>query len=180
VFGGSSSVGQFAIQILRVLDYSTIITYASGKHTDYLKSIGATHVIDRNTVATADVPAVVLKIAAGAPIKIAYDAISADDTRDATFATLPEGGIAISVASGEERNVDGKKFISIFGSTHAHREFGARLWKALPQQVEAGLIVPNRVERLPNGLAGIVDGLKQLEDNRVSGVKLVFFPQDTV
>ncbi|KAJ7442698.1 chaperonin 10-like protein, partial [Mycena galericulata] len=47
VFGGSSSVGQYAIQILKSLGYSTIITYASAKHTAHLKSLGATHVIDR-------------------------------------------------------------------------------------------------------------------------------------
>jgi len=178
VLGGSSCVGQFAIQILRVLGYSTIITYASAKHTDYLKSLGATHVIDRNAVSTADLPAAVKKIA-GAPIKIVYDAISEEDTKEASFATLAEGGIAIAVLSGENRAVDGTKFIIIFGSNDLHREFGALMWKILPKQVAEGVIVPNRVERVPNGLAGIVDGLKKLEDNRVSGVKLVFFPEET-
>ncbi|KAJ7508956.1 GroES-like protein [Mycena galericulata] len=179
VYGGSSSVGQFAIQILRTLGYSTIITYASGKHTEFLKSLGATHVIDRQTVSAADVPAAVKKIA-GAPIKIVYDAISEGETKEASFAALAEGGIGIAVLPGEDRNVDGKKFFSIFGSTHAHREFGVILWKELPKQVADGVIVPNRVERVPNGLAGIVDALKKMEDNLVSGVKLVAFPQETV
>ncbi|KAJ7442732.1 GroES-like protein [Mycena galericulata] len=179
VFGGSSCVGQFAIQILRVLGYSKIITYASGKHAQYLKSLGATHVIDRTTVSTADVPAAVKKIA-GAPIKIVYDAISEDDTKAASFATLAEGGIAIAVLPGEDWNVDGKRFVSILGSTHITREFSVRLWKTLPKQVADGIIVPNRVEKLPNGLAGIPDGLKSLEDHLVSGVKLVAFPQETI
>ncbi|KAJ6558805.1 GroES-like protein [Mycena vulgaris] len=178
VLGGSSSVGQFAIQILRVLGYSTIITYASGKHGELLKSLGATHVIDRKEVSTADLPAAAKKIA-GAPIKIVYDAISDADTKEASFAILAQGGIAIAVQAGAERDEDGKKFISIVGSPHIHREFGALLWKALPKQVADGVIVPNRVEKLPNGLAGIVDGLKKLEGNLVSGVKLVAFPQET-
>ncbi|KAJ7505084.1 GroES-like protein [Mycena galericulata] len=178
VLGGSSSVGQFAIQILKILGYSTIITYASGKHTEYLKSLGATHVIDRKAISTADVPAAV-KTIASAPIKLVYDAISEGDTKEASFATLAEGGIAVAVLPGGERSVDGKRFISIAGSTHIHRDFGVLLWKALPKQVADGLIVPNRVEKLPNGLAGIVDGLKRLEDNLVSGVKLVTFPQET-
>ncbi|KAJ7505083.1 chaperonin 10-like protein [Mycena galericulata] len=162
VFGGSSSVGQFALQILRFLGYSKIITYASGKHTDYLKSLGATHI-------------------AGVPIKIVYDAISEEDTKEACFAILAKGGLAIAVLPGENRNVDGKRFISIIGATtHIHREFGVLLWKTLPKQVADGVIVPNRVEKLPNGLAGIVDGLKKMEDNLVSGVKLVVFPQETV
>ncbi|KAJ7504963.1 chaperonin 10-like protein [Mycena galericulata] len=178
VFGGSSCVGQFAIQVLRVLGYSKIITYASGKHTEYLKSLGATHVIDRKSVSTADVPAAVKKLA-GAPIKIVYDAISEDDTKEASFATLAEGGIAIAVLPGADRDADGKKLISIQGSTFIHQDFGVLLWKALPKQVADGVIVPNRVEKLPNGLAGIVDGLKKMEDNLVSGVKLVVFPQET-
>ncbi|KAJ7505085.1 GroES-like protein [Mycena galericulata] len=179
VFGGSSSVGQFALQILRVLGYSKIITYASGKHTNYLKSLGATHVIDRKTISTADLPAAAKKIA-GVPIKIVYDAISEEDTKEACFAILAKGGLAIAVLPGENRNVDGKRFISIIGTiTHTH-EFGVILWKTLPKQVADGVIVPNRVEKLPHGLAGIVDGLKKMEDNLVSGVKLVVFPQETV
>ncbi|KAJ7442714.1 chaperonin 10-like protein [Mycena galericulata] len=167
VFGGSSSVGQFALQILRFLGYSKIITYASGKHTDYLKSLGATHVIDRKTVSTADLPTAVKKIA-GVPIKIVYDAISEEDTKEACFAILAKGGLAIAVLPGEIRNVDGKRFISIIGATtHIHREFGVLLWKTLPKQVADGVIVPNRVEKLPNGLAGIVGGLKKMEDNLV-------------
>ncbi|KAE9395159.1 GroES-like protein, partial [Gymnopus androsaceus JB14] len=37
VFGGSTSVGQYALQIFRLLGFSTIITYASARHTDFLK-----------------------------------------------------------------------------------------------------------------------------------------------
>ncbi|KAJ7501441.1 GroES-like protein [Mycena galericulata] len=165
VFGGSSSVGQFALQVLRVLGYTTIITYASGKHTEYLKSLGATHVIDRKTVSTASVPAARI------------------DTKEACFEIVAEGGIVVTVLPGEDKNVDGKRSISIFGSTHLHREFGVLLWKTLPKQVADGVIVccqPNRVEKIPNGLAGIVDGLKKMENNLVSGVKLVVFPQETV
>ncbi|KAJ7442715.1 chaperonin 10-like protein [Mycena galericulata] len=185
VFGGSSSVGQFgtlhssSIQILRTLGYTTIITYASGKHTDYLKSLGATHVIDRKAVSTADVPAAVKKITS-APIKIVYDVISEAETRDACFAILATGGIAIAILPGDDKDVDGKKFIFVLGSTHVHREFGILMWKTLPKHVADGVIVPNRVEKLPNGLGGIVDGLKKMENNLISGLKLVAFPQETV
>lgn len=39
---------------------------------------------------------------------------------------------------------------------------------------------PNRVEVLPNGLEGIVDGLERLRNNQVSGTKLVAHPQETI
>ena len=40
-------------------------------------------------------------------------------------------------------------------------------------------IQPNHVEVLPNGLAGIIDGLARLQANKVSGEKLIGRPQET-
>ncbi|KAJ7641923.1 chaperonin 10-like protein [Roridomyces roridus] len=181
VFGGSSSVGQFALQVLREYKFSPIITYASAKHTDFLKSLGATHVIDRNAVPTASVPETVRLIAGpGASFKIVFDAISEPDTQEACFQLLSsEGGTAVAILGGEEHDINGRKLIHVMGSPHLHREFGTLMWKTLAKQVAEGIIVPNRVEKLPNGLAGIVDGLARLENNAVSGVKLVAFPQET-
>lgn len=39
---------------------------------------------------------------------------------------------------------------------------------------------PNRVQILPNGLAGIPDGLELQKQDKVSGVKLIARPQETV
>ncbi|KAJ7643584.1 GroES-like protein [Roridomyces roridus] len=183
VFGGSSCLGQFAIQILRTLQHSPIITYASAKHTEFLKSLGATHVIDRGSVPTSGVPDAVKLIIGDSdtPLKIAYDAISEVDTQDACFALVQQGGIVVSVLpSTEDRSTEGKTLIRIRGVPQLHPEFGRRMWEKLPKLVEQGVIVPNRVERLPDGLAGVVGGLKRLENNTVSGVKLVAFPQETV
>jgi hypothetical protein len=38
---------------------------------------------------------------------------------------------------------------------------------------------PNKVDLLPNGLGGIVEGLKKMEQDQVSGVKLVVRPEET-
>ena len=38
---------------------------------------------------------------------------------------------------------------------------------------------PNRVEVLPNGLAGIPDGLERMKQDKVSGTKLIAHPQET-
>jgi NADPH:quinone reductase-like Zn-dependent oxidoreductase len=46
VWGGSGSVGQYAIQVLSYWGYSNIIATASSKHHDFLKSLGATSTID--------------------------------------------------------------------------------------------------------------------------------------
>ncbi|CCO30218.1 Protein TOXD [Rhizoctonia solani AG-1 IB] len=47
ILGGSSSVGQFAVQLARIAGFSPIVTTASVKHEDFLKSLGATHIFDR-------------------------------------------------------------------------------------------------------------------------------------
>lgn len=90
------------------MKYSTIITYASAKHTAYLKYIGATHVIDRAEVALADLPAAVAKITSQ-PIKMIYSAVSMPGAQEAGYACLARNcgaKIAIAHPSGsEERRV---------------------------------------------------------------------------
>ncbi|KAJ7650827.1 chaperonin 10-like protein [Roridomyces roridus] len=183
VLGGSSSVGQFAIQILRTLAFSPIITYASARHANYLKSLGATHVIDRGTIIIEDIPAAVQNLLPpGTQLQVVYDAISEPDTQEVCWALVSEDGIVVAIQRGvADRDVGGKRLIHIAGSPYApiNKDFGPRLWRMLTGQVEEGTIVPNRVEKLPGGLAGIVDGLKRMENNAVSGVKLVVFPQET-
>ncbi|KAF9557559.1 hypothetical protein EC968_007597 [Mortierella alpina] len=41
IWGGSSSVGTFAIQVLRHWGYTKIVAVSSGKHHEYLKNLGA-------------------------------------------------------------------------------------------------------------------------------------------
>ena len=41
------------------------------------------------------------------------------------------------------------------------------------------LMQPNEVEVVPGGLAGIVDGLERLKQNKVAGKKLVVHPNET-
>ncbi|KAF2103925.1 GroES-like protein [Rhizodiscina lignyota] len=48
VWGGSSSVGQFSIQLLKYYGFRNILTTASKRHTDYLKELGAAQVFDYN------------------------------------------------------------------------------------------------------------------------------------
>lgn len=46
IWGGSSSVGQYALQILRHFGYRNLLTTASAKHHDLLRSYGATACFD--------------------------------------------------------------------------------------------------------------------------------------
>ncbi|KAL0566504.1 hypothetical protein V5O48_015508 [Marasmius crinis-equi] len=181
VIGGSSSVGQYAIQLLKFSGFSPIVTYASSRHADFLKSLGATHVIDRQTIAINDLPTEVKKITEK-PVRAVYDAISLPETQEAGYATLAEDGDLILVLEPKIKNpVENKKIHYVFGNVQpeANRPFGRALYKNLGQFLEDGTIVPNRPEELPNGLAGIVDGLERLQNDKVSGTKLIALPQET-
>ncbi|KAF8575474.1 GroES-like protein [Ramaria rubella] len=195
IFGGSTSVGQYgechhfsrdrlnlsslalvAIQLARLSGFSPIVTTASLHNADLVKSLGATHVIDRK----ADVVAEAKKILTPLP-DIVYDAVS-EDTQEQAWNILASNGTLILVLPGKEvlkNGEDGKKHISIFGNVHIQRELGKSLYANLTGLLQSGKIKPNRVEVIPGGLGGIVSGLKRMEENKVSGVKLVVRPQET-
>ncbi|KAF9260468.1 GroES-like protein [Marasmius fiardii PR-910] len=181
VFGGSSSVAQYAIQLLKWSGFSPVITYASGNHTEYLKSLGATHVVDRRAITVKDLPAKVKKIA-GAPIKTVYDAISLDDTQIASYEILADGGTMVVTLDAAITDPTGnRKIVHVFGNVQPkeNRTFGRVLYKNLTKFLEDGTIKPNRIEELPNGLAGIPDGLERIKKGQVGGTKLVALPQKT-
>ncbi|THU85449.1 GroES-like protein [Dendrothele bispora CBS 962.96] len=185
VIGGSTSVGQYAIQLLRYVKFGPIITYASGRHSEYLKSLGATDCIDRNQVSLSELPRVVKKLTGGVPVKVVYDAIS-NDSQFAGYEILAEdGGMVLTGENKLQDKIDGtgsKKTVArVFASPFmpTTQEFGKAMYKNLTKLIEDGDLVPNRVEDLPDGLAGIIAGLERMKKDQVSGVKLVAYPQET-
>ncbi|EDR03259.1 uncharacterized protein LACBIDRAFT_253472 [Laccaria bicolor S238N-H82] len=182
VLGGSSSVGQYGnfspvIQLAKLSGFSPIITTSSVKHTEYLKSLGATHVVDRNSPLLAQIKDITTQ-----PILFVYDAISERDTQQAGLDILAAGGTMVTVLPAVGSQVEGKEIIHVAGllKAPAHLTLLETLYGTkLSGWLEEGTIKPNRVEYLPGGLGGIVAGLKRMEDNEVSGVKLVVNPQDT-
>nr|VWP00646.1 ATP-dependent RNA helicase CshA (EC [Ganoderma boninense] len=183
VLAGAGSVGQFVIQFARLSGFSPIITTASLHNAPFLKSIGATHVLDRN-LPNDELIAEATKLAGG-PFEVVYDAISTLETRAAAYALTAQGGNLVTVAVAEElmakAKEDGKGVHMANGLfvTPLNHDIGRTLLDALPALLENGDIKPNRTEILPGGLNGVPDGLQRLKNNQVSGVKLVIHPQDT-
>lgn len=181
IIAGASSVGQFAIQLARLSGFGPIITTASLKNADWLQSLGATHVLDRNLVADA-LTAEVKKITTE-PIKVIYDAVGLPDTQDTAYDILAPGGTLALVAQPnikpEKLSAD-KKAFQVFGDFNmpTNRQLGIGLFSQLTEWLKDGEIKPNPVEVLPHGLHGVVDGLQRLRQG-VSNVKLVARPQET-
>ncbi|EMD31530.1 hypothetical protein CERSUDRAFT_162969 [Gelatoporia subvermispora B] len=184
IFGGATSVGQYAIQLVRLAGFGPIITTASLKNTTLLNELGATHVLDR------DLPpeALLAQIAAlaNAPIEIVFDAVSLPQTQNAAFDILtPEGQVIIvtqdAIDQEKKRLAPRKRAVVVLGNVSApgREQTGRGLYAKLTELVGSGAIKPNRVELLANGLAGIPYGLKRMQEDRVSAVKLVVRPHET-
>ena len=58
-------------------------------------------------------------------------------------------------------------------------EFGKKWWPVAQKLLFEGKVKPHRVEVRPGGLDGILDGLDDLKNGKVSGKKLVYRISDT-
>ncbi|KAF8597876.1 GroES-like protein [Ceratobasidium sp. AG-I] len=181
ILGGSSSVGQFGIQLARIAGFSPIITTASAQHTEYLKSLGATHVFDRN------VDVKTIQAASPSPISLALDAIAEPSTQSLAYDVLstpsPPSGAHLAVVleldpAVKAKNVDGKVSVNkIYGSPHTFKDQAIPLYRNIGKWVKEGKLVPNRVHLVKGGLGAVSEAL-DVSRKGVSGVKVVLRPQE--
>ncbi|CAE6481068.1 hypothetical protein ACGC1H_005209 [Rhizoctonia solani] len=181
ILGGSSSVGQFAIQFARLAGFSPIVTTASSHHADLLKSLGATHLFDR------DVDVKTIQSVFTTPVSFVLDTISVESTQLLAFDILttpsPVPGARLSlllapVESLKEKNSGDKVIVDqVFGSSYMFRDLSVPFWQKVEEWTKKGEIVPNRVQLVNGGLAGIPEAL-DLSRKGVSGVKIVVRPQE--
>ncbi|KAJ7123706.1 GroES-like protein [Mycena epipterygia] len=192
VIGGSTSVGQFAIQLLKFLGFTRIAVYAAKVHFEYLEKLGATECVDRAVVPVDSLATLI------SPVKVVFDATGA---LNAAYDCAMDGGSVVTVRPGIKWDREGKKLtlVSVIGyyagpdvvknkdnvpafaaRKPEHTTFGKLIIKNLPEMLAKGVITANRCEVLPNGLAGIPPALERLQKGGVSGVKLVAHPQDSV
>jgi len=180
IFGGSSSVGSYTVQLAKLAGFSPIITTSSPSNFDLVKSLGATHPVDRNSTTLVEE----VKAIAGRDINIVYDAISLADTQPQAYEIVAEGGqlaLVLPLTIPQDKLNAKKEIINVFGSGHVpeNREFIAGLYKKLPQLLESGDIKPNVIQYAAGGLASIPDQLELLKNNQISGAKVVVRPPET-
>ncbi|KAI0789971.1 GroES-like protein [Abortiporus biennis] len=183
IFGGSSSVGQYAIQLAKLSGFNPIITTVSPRNFDLVKSLGATHPLDRNLPASTVPDAV--KAITPEPITVVYDAVGEADIQEAAQATLAPGGILVTVLGTsipEEKRDVSKKIINTFGTVHApeNRKLGVGLYSKLTDLLASGAITPNRVEYVAGGLGALQAQLTRMKKGEISGHKVILRPQETV
>ena len=81
--------------------FSPIIATSSLKHTAFLKSLGATHVLDQ-VLSLETILAEVAEITKGMPLEYAYDSVSDKSTQCMVYEALASGGGLVSVFPNSE------------------------------------------------------------------------------
>ena len=129
------------IQLAKASGLSPIITTSSLKHTDFLKSLGATHVLNRNISARL-LRGEIDKITT-VPIEYVYDAISSQETQQAGHDILVSGGQLVLVLSQNIKKADDKTVTQVFAvsTLPKNRENLVHMCSKLTELLEDGVIV---------------------------------------
>jgi NADPH:quinone reductase-like Zn-dependent oxidoreductase len=174
VWGASSGVGLFVVQMAKLAGFS-VIGLCSPHNFDFVRSMGAEHVLDYHS------NTVVEDIKKLGNIKYCFDVIG-DATAELACQCLATDGFLISCATSRDfKPKTGVKYESVFlGGAYITK--GAELNKLteymiyIREWLESGVLKPLAVRKLTNGLEGIAHGLVVLEAGKVSGMKLVAVP----
>lgn len=186
-------MGISAIQFAK-LSGATVITTSSPSNAEYVKSYGADHVLDyKSTTLTDDI----LRLANGS-VKFVFDTYPSKTSTALAASIMPksEKGRYVALVPGFEEDVNRLNPYVEARSILAYSAFGEpwmyekKLFDAVPEDFEfqkefvkmaekffaEGLVKPPKVylNRGGSGLAGILRGLEEIREGRVSGGKLVY------
>ncbi|KAA1476182.1 GroES-like protein [Dentipellis sp. KUC8613] len=195
VWGGSSSVGLFAIQLAHLSSYK-VITTASPKNHELVRKHGADVAIDYHAP---DVVEQIIK-ATGKQggVDYVYDAISEGSSVELSVKALRSNGprkIGVVLPLNSENLDPSVEYTAIacalilglelnfFGSLYPRDErdyqFGIEFAEQISGWLRDGRFKGNPYTVMPGGLAGVQDGLAFMKSGKVSGTKLVYRIADT-
>lgn len=194
IWSGSTSVGQYAIQLAKIIGCFVITTASSVRH-EYLRGLGADICFDYKD------SSVVSEIRRVTKNELAYaiDCISEKESIRQVCATLtgrkPQVVTLLPRISDEipahikEHSV---LMYTIFGhEIHAFRKvyearpndkiFAETFYKLLSDYLlPNNLLKPNPVTKIPGGLNAVEQGFKRMMDNKIAGEKLFYTLAETV
>ncbi|KAJ4351917.1 uncharacterized protein N0V89_007261 [Didymosphaeria variabile] len=184
ILGGSSSVGQYAIQLARLSGFERIVTNASTAHHDFLKELGAHVVLDRNSSGVEDFQ----KALEGFPLEFVFDSISVKQTQllgvkvlqskttknSKLVIVLQVDEEAKKLGESKEPQVAVQLVLGLALAPHS-RYLITALTDNLGGEdgwIATGKFKPNHVEVTKGGLEKLQEGLEKNKAG-VSGVKVV-------
>ncbi|PYH81052.1 NAD(P)-binding protein [Aspergillus uvarum CBS 121591] len=180
IYGASSSVGLFAVQLAKMANLFVIAT-ASKRNHDLVRGYGADVVIDYRDVDWVEQ----VQRAANQKLRHVFDTISTYETTKAAVRTLsPAGGhiVCIMARTAEEIglppgvNLNVALCYSVFGENLRTKD-DVTTWKKylkhLPAWLESKALIPNPLWEF-GGLDDILEGLAVQQKGGVSGQKIVY------
>ena len=183
VYGASSAVGAFAIKLAKIANIHPIIGVA-GSGSDFAKSIGADAVVDyRNNNVVQDIKNALQEHAKGEKLLHVFDAISEGGSGKHIVEVADSGAtITYVLQNAADYESKEKKFNLIrtyVGDSHSkeddsRRDFAFAYFRLISRWLGDGRLQAHPYEVVPGGLDGVIEGLKQLKEGKVSAKKLVF------
>ena len=177
VYGGSSSVGGYAVQYALQSGY-TVITTSSPNNMALVKKYGVDHIIDH----TQPEQAIIKELEAYGPFDHVFDAAGVPASDNIIGQALAAtGGVFYTVGAGNKAELPQgveRRAYNYPAELEKDENEELREWllgKYLPQGLATGKIVPTPVEKVPGGLGAVQEGLDRLAGG-VSGKKLVINP----
>lgn len=186
IYGGSTATGTLAIQFAK-LSGLTVLTTCSPHNFDLARSVGADLVFDYNSATVgADIRA-----ATDSRLAHVFDCISTASSAAISAAAFGSKGgkysgllpiskfprADVTVTSTLAYTAVGQGFDMGLTAIPAKPEdlaFATRFWKLAGELLVQGKFRVHPPVVREGGLDGILDGLKELRENKVHGVKLVY------
>ncbi|CDO95234.1 unnamed protein product [Kluyveromyces dobzhanskii CBS 2104] len=178
IWGGSTGVGIFVVQLAKSLGFTQIIAITSKKHESYLVSLGATHIIHREN----SHDEIAEKIKKICPNGVAHgvDLISKKTATVLSNILLPESQLVCAAGCPDRDQVRDKtvKLDAInLKAFHEDLEYGQEFVKYTSELFEKNRLKPLSNLKLFKGLdnfcQGIRNGLRELEERGASAEKYV-------
>ncbi|KAA1476170.1 GroES-like protein [Dentipellis sp. KUC8613] len=195
VWGGSSSVGLYAIQLAHLSSYK-VITTASPKNHALVRSYGADIAIDYR--APDVVEQIIRATGAQGGVDVVFDAITEGGSTALAAKTLRAGGarkVGVVLPLKEDELDPSVEYTLIVCASLLGMEvkllnvlcprderdyqFGIEFYAQISGWLREGRFKGNPYTVLPGGLAGVQDGITFMKSGKVSGTKLVYRIADT-
>ncbi|PLB53776.1 putative zinc-binding dehydrogenase family oxidoreductase [Aspergillus steynii IBT 23096] len=186
VWGGSSSVGLYTVQLASLYGFEVIAT-CSPRHADLVRSYGAKHVFDYRD------EKVIEKIQATVPnLKHVFDTIGNQSSstlssqatqKNSRLCTVRPGKANTENVTADTRVTDVLVWTAFLkdhrygkfhwpASKHDH-ELSRELFENLPKWLSDGTIKPSE-PKVYEGLKSVADGFQEYRDRKISAYKIVY------
>ncbi|KAL3456271.1 chaperonin 10-like protein [Aspergillus heterothallicus] len=185
IYGGSTATGSLAIQFAKLSGY-TVITTCSPSNFDFVKSLGADAVFDYKDPNSA----AEIRKYTNNTLQLVLDTIAFESTStycDQSISTKGGEYTALLNVSIERENVNSHFTLGYtavgeafdLGPMHwpakpEDKAYAEKFWAIAEKLLAAGEIKVHRPSVRPGGLQGVLDGLRLLREDKVSGQKLVY------